>query len=516
MGYLRDFEEDVFISYAHFDDDQYGDEPRGWVAQLHEDLDKCVPVHLGAKASLWRDCQIRDYEDFERKILRRLPKTATFLFINSPSFFNREWCTRELEAFYEHAQKNLGLHVDEDKVRIFKIEKNRVDREKLPATLKINGSYRFYAPDPSNSTREHPLRPKMGPEYFRSYYMKVDDLAKDLADVLQAMANRSQVDIPQSPATTVYLAETTADLSEEALEIRRDLKCRGFSVLPSSELSNQAQELKEQVSGYLKRSVLSIHMVGNDYGPIPEGEIVKSKQWIQHDLAMEREKSGAFTRLIWLPRNVDPKDPRQKVWVDYLHNDKDVQNSKLELLTNRLEELKGLLIDRLAGMKSASGDPLAVRTSPPDLSPSRVGRDPYRVYVMCDSTDHGSPTLHDLRRQLMAAGCEPLLAMEDQDEKLALQEHLDYMTLCDAVLIYYGAGSQRWFHTKLMDLRKYLGKREQPLRAKAIYIAPPATPLKDDFDTLEALVLRGSDPARSIPLDPFLRSLRRQDDENAQ
>jgi hypothetical protein len=32
MGYLDNFDDDVFISYSQIDDDQYGDEPRGWVA----------------------------------------------------------------------------------------------------------------------------------------------------------------------------------------------------------------------------------------------------------------------------------------------------------------------------------------------------------------------------------------------------------------------------------------------------------------------------------------------------
>jgi hypothetical protein len=59
-----------------------------------------------------------------------------------------------------------------------------------------------------------------------------------------------------------------------------------------------------------------------------------------------------------------------------------------------------------------------------------------------------------------------------------------------AVLIYYGQGSSRWFNTKLMDLRKYLGRRANPVRAKAIYIAPPATIAKDELDTLEATIRR--------------------------
>ncbi len=58
---------------------------------------------------------------------------------------------------------------------------------------------------------------------------------------------------------------------------------------------------------------------------ITEGEVTKSKPWIQHDLAMEREQNAGFERLIWLPKGVRPEDARQQKFADYLLNDKDVQ-----------------------------------------------------------------------------------------------------------------------------------------------------------------------------------------------
>ncbi len=92
MTYLSDFEEDVFISYAHFDDDIFGLERFGWVTQLHENLEQRVRVHLGADVRLWRDCEIRNHEEFTNKILNRLVRTGTFLSVISPSFLQREWC----------------------------------------------------------------------------------------------------------------------------------------------------------------------------------------------------------------------------------------------------------------------------------------------------------------------------------------------------------------------------------------------------------------------------------------
>ena len=140
MGYLSDFDEDVFISYAHNDDDSYPQEQRGWVAQLDEDLKKRIAVFLdGKKPSVWRDPDIRPNEDFEQKISTRLARTATLLSIISPSFFQRNWCIRELEEFANLAEKTFGVQVDEEKSRIFKVEKVPVF-EIYPKLLRLDST----------------------------------------------------------------------------------------------------------------------------------------------------------------------------------------------------------------------------------------------------------------------------------------------------------------------------------------------------------------------------------------
>lgn len=531
MGYLEAFEEsfkeDAFISYARIDDDKFGDEQRGWVSQLHDDLNKCVPVHLGAKVDLWRDIEIRDYEDFRKKILNRLPQTATFLFVNSPSFFEREWCKLELAEFYKAAEQKWGVHIDEEKLRIFKIERSRVDRETLPPALKISGSYRFYATDPENPNREYPLRPKFGGSDFRSYYLKVNDLSKDIADVLKAMADmakgkKSEANA-EAPQIAVYLAETCSDMVEAGLELRRDLKCRGYTVLPPLGLSDDLRSFTEEVRGYLQRSVLSIHLVGTEFDLIPAGEPQESRQRIQHNLAMERERGSDFTRVLWLPRSIKVTDPRQLDWIDYLKTDKDVQQHGADMLTGNLEELKSLLNTRLAEFRKRSAsrgrrDPDGNPQEPCDARGQAPSKDrragsqaeecPVRVYVICDTADCFSAELQQLRHQLLASGCEPVLAAEDEDEKLALEAHVERMNICDAVLIFYGAGNARWFDTKLMDFRKYLNKREHPVLAKAIYIASPPTPAKEALETLEATILRPQGAAPPM-LERFLERLKR-------
>lgn len=60
MGYLSNFDEDVFISYAHNDDDIYAQESLGWVTRLHQDLEQRVRTYLGSESQFWRDIEVRN------------------------------------------------------------------------------------------------------------------------------------------------------------------------------------------------------------------------------------------------------------------------------------------------------------------------------------------------------------------------------------------------------------------------------------------------------------------------
>jgi hypothetical protein len=118
--------------------------------------------------------------------------------------------------------------------------------------------------------------------------------------------------------------------------------------------------------------------------------------------------------------------------------------------------------------------------------------------------DLRSENLIALKRYLFQQNYECILPSTVDDEGEALQEHAENMELCDACLIYYGQGSAKWFGTKLRDFRKLLSRRQRPVIGKAVYIAPPNTPDKDDLETHEAIMLRSSGVFTPESLSPFL------------
>jgi hypothetical protein len=513
MGYLSNFEEDVFISYAHFDDDMFGSEECGWVTRLHQDLTQRVRSYLGSDVNLWRDCEIRNNEDFTKKILSRLIHTAAFLSVLSPSFLQRDWCKRELESFTGQAEGQMGILIAEDfRSRIFKVEKMPVERSDLPPAMQGTKTYLFYRPDPSQPQGTTELRPLFGGEYYRLYLKAMDGLAKDIAELLKSMAKLAASDAnsvkPDRPI--VYVAETTLDLDDKVTEVRRDLADRGFVVLPDGDLPTRADAYKDKVRDCLKQAVLSVHLVGAGYGFVPEGE-TKSNVWLQHDLAMERGKDANFFRLIWTPGEIASPDARQQEFITQLHDEAGVQRGA-DLLNGNIEELKTVIYEKLTEIRkrqnSATRQPAPAATAPATGDvPARAADDPIHVYVMCDTADRKSPSFVALRKYLLSQRCEPILPLASDGEGTALQIHIENLGLCDACLIYYGEGSSAWFEQKMSDLRKYLHGRQPPPLAKAIYVAPPSAD-KDDVETLEAIVLHGGETFSPDAIEPFMQRIR--------
>ncbi len=513
MAFLPAFDEDVFISYAHNDDDVFPPEQWGWVTRLHQDLEQRVRSYLGCDVRFWRDCEIRNNEDFSKKIFNRLMRTATFLSVLSPSFLQREWCKRELESFTGNAEAKLGILIDEERSRIFKVEKMPVERNTLPAAMQGTKTYRFYQPDPSQPKRTIELRPLLGGEYLRRYFEEMDELAKDIATLLKGMAQVEPSDGPRADADlpVVYVAETTSDLDDKLSELRRDLKDRGYLVLPEGDLPYRAEAFKQKVRDCLKRAMLSVHLVGSGYGFVPEGE-TRSNVWLQHDLAMERGAAEPrFLRLIWLPRDVAATDQRQRDFVTYLQDDAGAQQGA-DLLNSNIEELKTVIHDRLAKIRkqqeSARQTPAPGAGAATTGAAPRAADDPLRVYIMCDAADRKAASLVALRRYLLGEGCEPILPAPADNESEALQAHADNLNLCDGCVIYYGQGSPAWFDAKLRDLRKYLRGRQPPVAAKVIYIAQPATDHKAEVETLEAAVLHEGEAFLPETLGQFVQALR--------
>lgn len=472
------FEHDVFISYAQFDDEPWPPGQKGWVTMLYEALRLRVSQLLGTEANIWRYAELLGNEPLRENMLTRLSMTAVFVAVISPSYVISEWCKKELEKFCEEAERHGGLWVGEAS-RLFKVIKTpTMEGDKLWELADLLG-HQFYRTTYAEGRIEE-FRPNLDDEPKRRFYKTVDDLSRDIVETLRVI-KEGPAPLPASApgrAITVYLANTTSDLNPARNSIRRELQQRGCYVLPERKLPPRGVErLTAAAREDLRRSQLSIHLVGESYGIIPDGARL-SMPHLELDLAAERSADPDFSRLIWIPQPQSANDDRQRRFVESLLNDPR-ELAGIEVMTVQLEEFKSVIVERLSQLKwqrERPRDEASALRMASGVQPSAAGDEQGSIYLICNEVDRARAG--ELAANLRDKRLKVVIPTSDAS---ALETHRAALSVCDAVVIYYGECSQLWVQMMTMDVRKSLGYRKSRWRSMTIYMASPMTEEKKDF-----------------------------------
>lgn len=484
------FDYDLFISYAHIDDQTITKDQEGWIAMLHRALDIRLAQLLGEKPKIWRDPKLSGNDYLNEEIIEELTRAIVLVSVLSPRYVKSEWCVKEIETFMKAAQQSIGLRLG-NKCRIFKVIKTPIPREQHPPETRDLLGYEFYEID-SETGRPHEFM-GFGGDPAPEYWEKLEDLAQDIRELLYILKIRQDGQpSPASSGVAVYLAETTYDLREERDQIRRELQTRGHIVLPDRPLPHYLPELEAVVRENLSRCTLSVHLIGERYGVVPEAADCCILE-LQNTLSIERSRQApGFSRLIWLPDGLKPVDERQAAFIRDLQTDPVLQPGD-DLLQCTLEDLKTAIQDKLEALK-VTGE----TSAEPELT---------RIYLICDQRDLDA--VEPMQDYLYEQKYEPLLPLFEGDEADVSEDHQENLRICDGVIIYHGHASEAWLRGKMRDLRKAPGyDRSKPIQAKAIYVAGPETPQKERLRTLEVdEIIRNFGDFSPDHLRPFLDRL---------
>ena len=483
------YEDAVFISYTHVDNQPFGPEHLRWISHLEEQLTCRVAQLYGERATVWRDEKIHGNDVFAESLVERLATVAVLISVCSPRYLHSDWCRRELEEFISRAEAGLGMQVGA-KSRVFKVMKTPVPLNEQPQLLQSVLGYEFYEESlVDHRVREYLLNPD--PEERWKFYARVDDLAQDIAGLLEDLA-RNHRQAGEGPASghTIYLAESASDVAVHRDNVKRELERRGHRVLPQRTLPLAVEDLTAAVNQDLARSALSIHLLGDRYGARPEEE-ERSIPHVQIDLANALAVKGGLTQLIWLPEALDTTDAAQASLVARLEA-ADI-GSGVEIVRSPLEAFKAYVFDLMRPSPSPSRSPA--------VTPQAT-----RVYLVHDRADREAVGV--LQAELERLGLVVILPLGEGSEAEAREVHEASMVLSDAVIIFYGTTSEHWLRMRLFDIVKASGwGRSVPFRAKAVWVAEPVTPLKATYSTDEALVLDGTAAPVAVALEPFLAQL---------
>ena len=493
------FDGDAFISYAHLDNQELVEGHQGWVANLHRALEIRVGQLVGKPAQIWRDPKLAGNDFFADTLVEQLQRVAVLISVVSPRYVKSDWARKELGEFWKAAEQQGGVKI-RDRARVFKVLKTPVELETTPSELRALLGYEFFHVD-HDTGKVRELDEVFGPDAQREFWMKLDDLAHDVSDLLRALEGANLDDTPAERGT-VFLAETSRDLREEHQAIRRDLQQHGYTVLPSQSLPMVASEVQESVRDDLAQCRMSIHLLGMQYGVVPEGG-EESIVAIQNEMAIERGAHGQFTRLVWIPPGLKVDDARQARLIERVRMDPRIKQG--DLLETYFEDLRTAVHDWLK-----RGEAPAPKVAAAALAAAPVAETAaplLRLYLIHDRRD--IETVTPWAEFFFERHFEVIHPVFEGDEAEIREDHEENLRSCDAVLIVFGAANECWLRRKLRELQKSAGYgRTKPAPPVGIALLPPRTAEKERLLTHEATLLPQWDGFAPDLLTPFVDRLK--------
>ena len=459
------FKRHLFISYTHKDNKPlFSDGDEGWVSRFHNTLSVVLEQRLGRVPEIWRDKRLQGNEVFTPEIMAQLPESAVLLAVLSEGYVNSQWCRDEAAAFCAAAEQSGGLTRD-NKSRVFKVFKAPpASLDPLPAVMREMTGYDFFERIGSNVPKE--LDPDFNKASRDKYVDQIMTLAFHLSSLINTLdeeaANDGSVGGPASAGVAkpvIYLAECDHDRSADRAALAIDLQSRGYTVLPDRVLPRDATDYRQAVQAALARCALAVHLVGAHSGWAPDGTDAMPGVALQNAESVARSLAGGLRRVVSLPAGTQGSDAPQAAFITALHNDAQVQRG--ELITADLEALKTAIFSALALIEQ-----------PPPPAPAAAAGSKV-LYLVCDPQD--GDAVDALGEWLDGQGWQVQVSASTGTAQAVRLAHEHQLSHCDAVLVFYGAGSKEWYASVLGDVDKATARRQgRAIAAIATWLAAPA------------------------------------------
>ena len=492
------FEKDLFISYAHIDNEPLTPEQQGWITRFHATLEALLSMRMGGEAQIWRDDKLRGNDEFAREIVDQFSHTAVLVSVLTPRYLNSEWCNKEVAEFCKCADESGGMLVA-NKARIFKVVKTPVDtQESLPQVVQGVLGYEFFTMEDGAPLE---LDPDYGEKFAETYKRKVAQLAWDVSQLLKTLradAGNKEPDKQGPPKPTVYLAECSYDRKQSREILEGELKRFGYTVLPDEELPRDEEEYTAAVERLLKRCQLSVHLVGETYGGVPDGPSQKSEVVLQNELAAKRSRTDQLKRVIWLPEGTQSKQAQQQEFIDALHHEADAQFGA-DLITADIEGLKTAIHATLTNLAKPETHLPAAQAA--------AANQAKLIYLICNEKDRKATV--PVRKFCRGLGFEVAIPAFEGDANAVREAHQQLLTNADAIILFYGAGDEAWKRTIDNELKKMPGYRSgKPLLASYTFLADPKTTDKEDLiDMEEPNLINGLGDFSDTMMAAFVKSM---------
>jgi hypothetical protein len=460
VAYVTGFKHDVFVSYAHIDNDD-SIFPGGWITEFERRLRGALRIRLGDGdlTDICFDSGLGANERIER-LIESVSGSAVFLAIGSRTYVHRPFTLRELAAF-----EATGASSD----RIFLAEfLPLVDGGAYPPPIEDHKRLSFH-----EEARGSHVSMTILPDDPR-FNRLINDLAEQLSRKLRALRGTPLAVAPH-PTTgstkrasevrrTVLLAETTDDQEDDRQQVRRYLEQFGVRVLPEGSYPQGGRDFEAAFAADAVQCAIFVQLLGKTPGrrppDLPSGYVKR-----QGELA----KEAGLEVLQWRPPDLALDAVR-----DETHR---------QLLSGESVRVEGFESFKRHVNERASTAPPAARAK---VSLAFISTDKKDLAFALRMQEEFA------RRDVTVA--LPTFQASAEGNRADLESNL---IECQALIFIYGSAAPEWVRGQLRYFAKVKPRREEPPRVLALCLAPP---LENDEIAMSVPGMRRVD-CRALDMD---------------
>jgi hypothetical protein len=459
MAYLPGFENDIFISYVH-DNNQ-----DGWVTRLHNDLQKELDGSVkGVK--IWRDRELNSNTRFDEKIKKTIEGSAIFLAITSKRYLMSEYCLQELDWFHGKAQNEpYGLSVN-SQYRIFNALIHNIVHEKWPKEFSGISGFQLF----DNLGRPLMVDEKTYKIQVRKLSLEIEQLIlafeEEICRVAKKKSQETDVeeDKKKKDAFVIFLARSSTLLDEKRKQLIKRLQPEAVELRQADQVIKilnpdnnipppyDADKHDERVIAEIGKAHLVINLLNQDQGIKMENRPETTYLRRQVELGIKH----APRQLIWIPRTLEIENPEHQDFIELLKNCE--RPPTTQIIDDTFDEF-------CRAVKTVVEEQILL------AQPQTADLAPPAVLISYDSRDRREG--YKLGGQLEQIGVEAIIESEVNDPELRFKLLKDYIKRAGYLILIYGGAEKSWLINKAFTLMQAATEYDCLPKACGIYLAPP-------------------------------------------
>lgn len=436
MSFTRRFQHDVFVSYAHLDNEPSKPGVDGWVRILVDRLALELRQRLGtSEVDVWMDYRLGGNEGLTDQLHAAVEASATLLVVMSPAYVQSAWCVRERNKFFGRmAQRKTDGTV---------FVAHALDVTEKPPELADLLGYTFWAAGKDGVAQRLGVLNPLDDARFIERISQMSYAIKEKLLRLTTNPPTSRISsAPPLPHKRVYIARSTDDLIDQEEGLRSYLMQHKIPVVLAAELrSNDQDDFEAQVRAEIQSCGVYVQLLSAAKGRAafaggPRLSVLQARI----------AEATNVSRLLWRSRELDmstlPADPHK------------------ELLESAracgFEEFKRAVVEA---------------ASPTAAKPGRVTANGAMAFVNAEPCD--LDFARNIGVWLSSQGIDCYWPLANGSPERVRIEYEDNLLNCDGILWVYGSTDPGWVVAQLRHGRRVLGKRERPVAIGIVEGPPP-------------------------------------------